>query len=143
MGVGPSAHLSFDEVACRDANRTPYPVEWYDTRLVELADLFEAFREWCGGEPLVVLSAYRTPKWNRHVGGATRSQHVQGRALDLTRRHWSIARLHKEARAFTRSLPHLVGGLGLYPTFIHLDTRETDRLIVWNGARPKAEVRHA
>lgn len=139
---GPSKHLTWEELACRDPQKTGYPEEWRFTRAVDLAEMFEAFRDWCGG-PLIVLSGYRTPAWNAHVGGARKSQHVQGRAVDLQYTGWNMARFHREAKAFAVAHPAFVGGLGLYPKFVHLDTRETDRLIVWNGARPKAEVRHA
>jgi len=137
--TGPSAHLSWRELACHDPARTPYPPDWRLSRAVELAEMFEAFRHWCGDQPLIVLSGYRTPGWNAHVGGARRSQHVQGRALDLMRPRWTAARLHREARAFAEARPELVGGLGYYPTFVHFDTRPTDRLIVWGGGRPTAD----
>ncbi len=145
MSKAPSPHLSYAELECHDAKQTPYPEEWRLTRLVELAELFEAFRMWCGSVPMLVLSAYRTPAWNRLIGGARRSQHVEGRALDLWRPGWSVQRLHDEARRFAVDDPvtYLLGGLGLYPMFVHLDTRKTDRLIVWNGGRLEAEVSHA
>lgn len=131
---GPSAHLNWAELACHDAVRTPYPQDWRLSRAVELADLFERFREWCGGGPLVVLSGFRTPAWNAHIGGARKSQHVQGRALDLTRPGWPIERLHRAARAFAATEEGL-GGVGYYPGFLHLDTRPGDRLVVWHGSR--------
>ena len=140
MPDGPSAHLLWTELACHDQWRTPYPLVWRDTRGTELAELFEAFRAWCGGDPLIVLSAYRTPEWNRLKKGAKRSQHIEGRALDLTRHGWTAFHLYREARAFAESYPHLVGGIGQYPTFVHLDMRETARLVAWQGARPQAEV---
>jgi len=135
---GPSPHLSWAELACHDPARTPYPAEWRLTRAVELAEMFEAFRSWFGGTPLVVLSAYRTPAWNTHVGGARRSQHVQGRALDLRCPRMPI-NMHDAARMFAEEYPHLVGGVGLYPSFVHFDTRETTRLVVWHGRRPRAD----
>lgn len=35
------------------------------------------------GVPLVVISGYRTVAQNRHVGGAPRSRHLMGRAVDV------------------------------------------------------------
>ena len=35
------------------------------------------------GVPLVVISGYRTLAQNRHVGGAPRSRHLYGRAVDV------------------------------------------------------------
>ncbi len=31
-------------------------------------------------------------------------------------------------------------GLGIYPTFIHIDVRPSPALVVWYGSRPLAEV---
>jgi uncharacterized protein YcbK (DUF882 family) len=35
------------------------------------------------GQPLRVVSGYRSPETNRAVGGARRSQHIYGRAADI------------------------------------------------------------
>lgn len=35
------------------------------------------------GTPIIVSSGYRSPLVNRSVGGATRSQHTEGRAVDF------------------------------------------------------------
>ena len=47
--------------------------------------------------------------------------------------------MHEAARMFAEEYPHLVGGVGLYPSFVHFDTRETTRLVVWHGRRPRAD----
>ena len=44
--------------------------------------IFEPLREWVGG-PIRVNSFYRSPKLNKAIGGAKRSQHMEGRAMDL------------------------------------------------------------
>ena len=44
--------------------------------------IFEPLREWVGG-PVRVNSFYRSPKLNKAIGGAKRSQHMEGRAMDL------------------------------------------------------------
>ena len=76
---GPSEHLAWSELACKDG--TPYPAQWRETRAVALSAVFEALRA-AVGQPLSILSAYRTQAHNRVVGGARASQHVEGRALD-------------------------------------------------------------
>lgn len=91
-----SAHLSFDELACHDAIRTPYPIDFRSdpTRLPALCAAFEAIRAECSTEagmpcPITVTSGYRTPEYQEQLRrhpqfkAAPRSQHVQGRALDL------------------------------------------------------------
>ena len=44
--------------------------------------IFEPLREWVGG-PIRINSFYRGPKLNKAIGGSKRSQHMEGRAMDL------------------------------------------------------------
>ena len=124
-----SPHLSWAELACRDG--TPYPAVWHD-RAVRVAAVFEDFRAALGGDPIVIASAYRTPAHNRRIGGAPRSQHVQGRALDC---HpvagMFLAEFHVGALACAR-IDDRIGGIGLYRWGVHLDVRPHTRLVVWN-----------
>jgi uncharacterized protein YcbK (DUF882 family) len=130
---GPSAHLSWAELACKDG--TPYPEEWRQSRAVALAHLFEAIRTACGDVPLTVLSGYRTAAHNRRIGGAQKSQHVQGRALDLRPpKGWSVAKFATLIRDV-----HLTGGLGIYETFVHVDVRPNDRLTAWSGGTTRKD----
>lgn len=130
---GPSAHLSWAELRCKDG--TPYPAEWRETRAVALAQAFERLRA-AVGLPLTVLSGYRTPAHNTAIGGAKASQHVQGRALDLLPpKGWDVL----ELAAVAKDIP-AIRGLGLYGTFLHIDVRPTERRAVWRGARVAADV---
>jgi uncharacterized protein YcbK (DUF882 family) len=133
MTRGPSAHLFWSELACNDG--TPYPVAWrFDpTRALALAAVFERLRAELN-EPLVVLSGYRTPQYNTQIGGARRSQHLEGRALDLTltRGRFTVNDLWSIARGLTMTEPRL-RGLGRYTTFVHIDVRPSPRLVVWDS----------
>lgn len=75
------------------------------------------------GVPLrVVISAYRSPQYNAKCPGAARySQHLYNRALDLVfdcppEEAFAMADQMRREGVFE-------GGLGLYKSFIHLDTR--------------------
>lgn len=142
MTRGPSTHLAWTELACKDAARTPYPHEWRDDRAVTLAQEFEAIREVVGA-PLLILSAYRTPEHNRSVGGARSSQHVQGRALDLRPpTGMTVARLYEIVRARALRTDSALFGIGRYPSFVHIDTRpapEHGRLTAWRGTEAWTE----
>ena len=134
-------HLRLDEVACHDG--TPYPRDWIETRLVPLAQEFEAIRTACGDRPIPILSGYRTPEHNARVGGARHSQHIEGRALDLgmpegidLEEFWRIVNRVACERGVIR-------GLGLYPSFIHIDIRPEIRIAKWNGTRALAELLEA
>jgi len=45
-------------------------------------NLFEPLRKWVGG-PIRINSFFRSEELNSAIGGSSRSQHCQGRAIDL------------------------------------------------------------
>jgi len=135
---GPSPHLSWEELRCRDG--TPYPEIWQTTRAVILGRLFEIVRFSAGGLPLTILSGYRTAAHNRAVGGARHSQHVEGRALDLAPpKTMTVREFFHIIHGLTRDVASL-GGIGLYPSFVHIDCRPTYRVVVWSGHRQMADL---
>ncbi len=135
---GPSTHLSWRELACHDRAATPYPHEWRFDRAVSLAITFEDVRAILGNRPLVVLSGYRTEEYNSKLeGAASKSQHVQGRAIDFCHPQLSPRDIFDALRyvQVDGGLP-LLGGLGLYKNFVHMDVRPkvpTGHLAVWSG----------
>lgn len=142
MSRGPSAHLAWMELACKDRERTPYPVEWRASRAVVLAREFEMVRALVGG-PVTIGSAYRTPAHNRAIGGSRESQHCEGRALDLyPPTGWTLLRFYRVIREWAGNEDSAIGGIGQYPRFVHIDIRplgDDGRLTVWRGARAWAE----
>ena len=59
------------------------PNEYQLTNMVVLAEnVFEPLREWVGG-PIKVNSFFRSEELNKAIGGSNRSQHCQGRAIDI------------------------------------------------------------
>ena len=63
-------------------NNTPDD-EWVIENLKAIAEhVFQPLRN-AFGCPIYVSSGYRGPELNRAIGGAIRSQHMEGRALDL------------------------------------------------------------
>jgi uncharacterized protein YcbK (DUF882 family) len=127
---GPSKHLSWIELQCKDG--TPYPNKWRDNRAVDLALAFEDVRA-IYNKPIKILSGYRSPSHNRLIGGARFSQHVEGRALDLRPPNGiSLEVFWTDIKHFARQFS--IWGIGKYKTFVHIDVRPSDRLIVWMGA---------
>jgi uncharacterized protein YcbK (DUF882 family) len=133
---GPSPHLSWDELGCRDRLETPYPIDWRADRAVVLAGVFEAIRAACGHRPLVVLSAYRTQAHNKAVGGAPNSQHLLGRALDIRAEHLASGALGDIVRKLAATAHAEIGGVGQYASFVHVDIRPRGvdgRVVTWEG----------
>jgi len=59
------------------------PDEWTTENLRQVAiNIFQPLRE-AFGCPIYVSSGYRSGELNTAIGGSSRSQHVEGRALDL------------------------------------------------------------
>ena len=85
------------------------------------------------GKPCRVLSSYRSPAYNRRVGGVSRSQHLQFNALDITIKGVSAKRVYERLLEW-RQEGRFTGGLGYYPSsgFVHIDTRGYNA--TWWGA---------
>ena len=78
------------------------------------------------GEQLEIKWAYRSKELNTAIDGAKHSQHIHGKAIDITHNGWSQAKMKKFVR-----LAYEVGfrGFGLGQTMIHIDSR--DELGAW------------
>lgn len=133
----PSTHIAWWELACHDAAKTPYPHKWRTSRLPKLARVFEHFRSEVG-QTIVIGCAYRTPAHNKLKGGAKKSQHPEGRALDLhTPKRWKRSRFHELARRIAKKNKS-IGALGYYRWGVHVDTRPRGRkLIAWGSTTAK------
>jgi len=99
-------------------NNIPPKRLWED--LVETLQIADELRHRLGVS-VTILSAYRSPDYNSAIGGASRSQHMINRALDLSfdcssDDAFAVAEKMRTEGFFT-------GGLGWYPSFIHVDTR--------------------
>ena len=65
-----------------------------------------------------INSAYRTPEYNKEVGGSPKSQHLLGKASDTVCKGATPLELAMYAEVLG------MGGIGLYTTFTHIDTRD-------------------
>lgn len=89
-----------------------------------LIDLLYDLKGVLGTEkPLQVISGYRSPKTNAHLqskskGVATKSLHMQGKAIDICIEGIGTKDIQKAALSLAR------GGVGYYPrsNFVHIDT---------------------
>jgi hypothetical protein len=59
------------------------PSDYELTNMTALAEnIFEPLREWVGG-PIKINSFFRSVELNKAIGGSSKSQHCQGRAIDI------------------------------------------------------------
>jgi uncharacterized protein YcbK (DUF882 family) len=92
---------------------------------MKLVELLEQIRLTVD-EPIHVLSGVRCERHNHHVGGARHSQHILGNAADI----YIDGLTPKQLRELIEQ-KFDVGGLGLYPTFVHIDVRKDKAR--WSG----------
>lgn len=82
-----SNHVSYKEgiksntALRRGIDNTPGAYEQQNMEIIA-EKVFEPLREWVGG-PIKINSFYRSEELNEAIGGSSRSQHCEGRAIDL------------------------------------------------------------
>ena len=106
-----SANFKVREFACKDGS----DVIFISNGLVQV---LQAIRSHFG-KPVTINSAYRTPTYNKKVGGETYSQHQYGTAADIVVSGVSP----KDVAAYAETLLPGTGGIGIYSTFTHIDCR--------------------
>ena len=82
-----SNHISYKEgtlsntATRRNIDNIPDDYQLANMNAVAL-NIFEPLREWVGG-PIKINSFFRSPDLNTAIGGSSRSQHCEGRAIDI------------------------------------------------------------
>lgn len=109
-----SPHFRVREFASKDGS---------DKVLIDdaLVALLENIREAAGGNAVTINSGYRSPEHNKAVGGVSGSQHTKGTAADIVVQGASPLLVGQIAEHFLNAS----GGIGVYQTFTHVDTRST------------------
>lgn len=104
-------------------------VHTMEPKLIDLLSLLN--RQLESNAPYQVISGYRSPVTNAMLhaksdGVATKSLHMEGKAIDIRVGDRPLNVLHKTALAMR------VGGVGYYPksNFVHVDV---GRVRTWNG----------
>ena len=75
------------------------------------------------GKPIRVISGYRSPKYNRKIGGARKSQHMTAKAADIKIKGMTPAEVKRTIVRLIKEGKMMSGGIGLYRTFTHYDVR--------------------
>ena len=83
------------------------------------------------GRPVKIISGYRSPDYNKKIGGAKRSQHMLAKAADIKIEGMEPWMVYKIIEHLIYEGHMMKGGLGIYETFVHYDVR--GRNARWKG----------
>ena len=109
------------EFASKDGAETPCEMQ---VNLKEVAINLQILRDYFG-LPITINSGYRSPAHNRSVGGASKSQHLLGKAADIQISGKNSIEIKNTIEALIREGKMKNGGLSAYPNFVHYDVRST------------------
>jgi len=116
-------HFSPEEVTLhRQWGKHVLPPESKKNNIHKTILLADTIREvW--GDPVRCNSGYRSPEYNKLVGGSEKSEHVEFRAMDLSPINGDIKGFSEVVRAVVEGA-RTAGwnvGVGFYSTFCHID----------------------
>jgi len=122
-----SPNFKVSQFKCNDGS----DVVLINPALVDLLEKIQAHF----GKPIKIVSGYRTPMYNKRLekpggkGAAKNSQHMYGNAADIKIDGVTPREICNWLNGWHK------GGLGLYPTFTHVDVRNTvgSSIARWGG----------
>ena len=105
-----SKNFKVTEFKCNDgSDKILIDTEFTKNVLQKIRDHFKA--------SIHINSAYRTPTYNKKVGGSSNSYHVKGRAFDIVVKGYRPSEVANYARSIG------VKGVIEYNSFVHIDSR--------------------
>ena len=116
-------NFSAAEFRCNDKAKTEVPANLL-CNVQELAEQLQVLRDHVG-KPIVINSGYRTAAYNKSVGGSPKSQHLLAKAADIRIAGYTPKQVADIVEKLVKEGKMKIGGIGVYPTFTHLDTRAT------------------
>lgn len=123
LQLTPNFHIR--EFKCRNGVEVP---EHLVCNVIKLATNLQVLRDHLGA-PIHLNSGYRTPDYNRSIGGAKNSMHLQAKAADMTVRDKTPKQLHAIIEKLIKEKKMANGGLGLYKGFVHYDVGPVRRWV--------------
>jgi len=97
----------------------------YIDNLSQIAQLLENMRMILK-KPIIINSGLRCEKHNREIGGAKRSAHLEGLAVDISCRN-----PHDRYKFIVMGLFFDFRRIGIYPTWIHMDKKSKKRIFYY------------
>ena len=105
-----SNNFKVKEFKCNDgSDKILVDSEFVKTKLQTIRNHFKS--------AVTINSAYRTPPYNKKVGGSSNSYHVKGRAFDIVVKGYRPSEVAKYARSIG------IKGVIEYNSFVHIDSR--------------------
>lgn len=113
----PNGNFSWAE-ATKNGTRIPHDASVVQN-IVKVAKVMQEVREFVGAKPITVNSWYRDPVSNRKAGGASRSRHLVGDAVDFVVAGIAPPKVNQMLDSWWGSR----GGLASASCFTHIDVR--------------------
>ena len=114
-----TTNFNLSEFRCKDG--TDVPAELMPN-VQKLANELQKLRDELG-LPIKINSGYRTKTYNKKIGGATNSMHVQAKAADIVVTDITPTNLYKRIEKLIEEGKVNFKGVGVYDTFVHVDVR--------------------
>lgn len=115
-----TTNFSLSEFNCNDGNHVPADLM---PNVKALAEQLQILRDYLG-ESIHINSGYRTPAYNKKIGGVANSQHVLAKAADITCKSKTPKQLAAIIEKLISQGKLKFGGMGIYPGFVHVDIRK-------------------
>lgn len=107
------------EFECKDGIKMPDDVYY---NIQKLANQLQVLRSVLN-KPININSGYRSPFYNKLIGGVKNSQHTFGKAADISVVGLEPKEVYDAIEDLINKGDMLQGGLGLYKNFVHYDIR--------------------
>ena len=112
-------NFKLEEFKCNDGSDVPAA---YIPNATKVAKNLQVLRDDVG-KPIIINSAYRSPRYNTKIGGAVASQHLTASASDIKITGMTSKQIYDRIEKLIKAGKMHNGGLGLYNTFVHYDVR--------------------
>ena len=112
-------NFTLKEFQCKDGS--PVPPE-YIGNVSDLCENLQVLRDYIQ-RPIIVISGYRSPSYNKKISGAKKSQHLLAKAADIIVHGMTSLEVRDTILLLIREGKMKKGGVGIYPTFTHYDVR--------------------
>jgi len=120
--VNITKNFKLSEFHSKDGGDMPFKVF---RNILLIAEQVQIIRDYID-KPIHINSAYRSINHNMSVGGARRSQHLLGTALDIVVEGITVKETYKIITQMIDDNLLTIKGLGKYDNFTHIDNRSKE-----------------